>query len=224
MLAHRASHQGKVAIESLPGEPAVFAPRAIPAVVFTDPEIAWAGLTEHEAAAAGRPPRRRGIVFADAAGGELQQVDGRWCYVFWGGDGDVLRRPVDVDAKLGVSMANLTSFTMKTPAQKTHPHTQVSYSHRCHFSENEGTAIKAAGADSLVGLSFSKCVPIALVDCACPNPSVDLLTYPPHPPTHVSTGSSTTPQRRASSRRPTAAVASPPPPSSTTPSPRLTAP
>ena len=36
------------------GEPAVFAPRAIPAVVFTDPEIAWAGLTESEAAAAGR--------------------------------------------------------------------------------------------------------------------------------------------------------------------------
>jgi dihydrolipoamide dehydrogenase len=54
MLAHRASHQGKVAVEALHGEPAVFAPRAIPAVVFTDPEIAWAGLTEQEAAAAGR--------------------------------------------------------------------------------------------------------------------------------------------------------------------------
>lgn len=54
MLAHRASHQGKVAVEALHGEPALFAPRAIPAVVFTDPEIAWAGLTEHEAAAAGR--------------------------------------------------------------------------------------------------------------------------------------------------------------------------
>jgi len=54
MLAHRASHQGKVAVESLHGEPALFAPRAIPAVVFTDPEIAWAGLTENEAVAAGR--------------------------------------------------------------------------------------------------------------------------------------------------------------------------
>jgi len=54
MLAHRASHQGKVAVEALHGEPAMFAPRAIPAVVFTDPEIAWAGLTEHEAKAAGR--------------------------------------------------------------------------------------------------------------------------------------------------------------------------
>lgn len=54
MLAHRASHQGKVAVEALHGEPAIFAPRAIPAVVFTDPEIAWAGLTEQEAAVQGR--------------------------------------------------------------------------------------------------------------------------------------------------------------------------
>ena len=54
MLAHRASHQGKVAVEALHGEPALFAPRAIPAVVFTDPEIAWAGLTENDAAATGR--------------------------------------------------------------------------------------------------------------------------------------------------------------------------
>lgn len=54
MLAHRASHQGKVAVEVLHGEPALFEPRAIPAVVFTDPEIAWAGLTEQEAAATGR--------------------------------------------------------------------------------------------------------------------------------------------------------------------------
>jgi dihydrolipoamide dehydrogenase len=53
MLAHRASHQGKVAVEAIHGEPAVFDPRAIPAVVFTDPEIAWAGLTEQEAATRG---------------------------------------------------------------------------------------------------------------------------------------------------------------------------
>lgn len=53
MLAHKASHQGKVAIEALLGEPAVFQPQAIPAVVFTDPEIAWAGLTEEQAKAEG---------------------------------------------------------------------------------------------------------------------------------------------------------------------------
>jgi dihydrolipoamide dehydrogenase len=49
MLAHKASHEGKVAVEAIAGEPAVFDPRAIPAVVFTDPEIAWCGLTETDA-------------------------------------------------------------------------------------------------------------------------------------------------------------------------------
>jgi dihydrolipoamide dehydrogenase len=55
MLAHKASHQGKVAVEALHGEPAAFEPLAIPAVVFTDPEIAWAGLTEEQAKAEGVP-------------------------------------------------------------------------------------------------------------------------------------------------------------------------
>jgi dihydrolipoamide dehydrogenase len=55
MLAHKAAHQGKVAAETLAGSAsAMFAPRAIPAVVFTDPEIAWAGLTETEAKKQGR--------------------------------------------------------------------------------------------------------------------------------------------------------------------------
>jgi dihydrolipoamide dehydrogenase len=51
MLAHKATHQGKVAVEALLGEPAAFHPQAIPAIVFTDPEIAWAGLTEEQAKA-----------------------------------------------------------------------------------------------------------------------------------------------------------------------------
>ena len=46
MLAHKASHEGRVAVEVMAGENVAFAPRAIPAVVFTDPELAWAGLTE----------------------------------------------------------------------------------------------------------------------------------------------------------------------------------
>ena len=53
MLAHKASRQAKVGVEVLAGEPAVFDPRAIPAVVFTDPEVAWAGLTEAQAAQRG---------------------------------------------------------------------------------------------------------------------------------------------------------------------------
>ena len=55
MLAHKASHQGKVAVEALLDEPAAFHPAAIPAIVFTDPEIAWAGLTEEQAKAESIP-------------------------------------------------------------------------------------------------------------------------------------------------------------------------
>jgi len=54
MLAHKASHEGRVAAEVIAGEKSAFAPKAIPAVVFTDPEIAWAGLTEAQAQKAGR--------------------------------------------------------------------------------------------------------------------------------------------------------------------------
>ena len=49
MLAHKASHEGKVAAEVAAGKPAVFDASAIPSVVYTDPEVAWAGLTEKEA-------------------------------------------------------------------------------------------------------------------------------------------------------------------------------
>jgi dihydrolipoamide dehydrogenase len=54
MLAHKASHEGKVAVEAIAGEAAAFDPRAIPAVVFTDPEVAWCGLTQAEAEAQGQ--------------------------------------------------------------------------------------------------------------------------------------------------------------------------
>jgi dihydrolipoamide dehydrogenase len=54
MLAHKASHEGRVAVEAIHGEDVVFAPNAIPAVVFTDPEIAWCGLTEEQAKREGR--------------------------------------------------------------------------------------------------------------------------------------------------------------------------
>ena len=49
MLAHRAAHQGRVAGEAIAGRPAAFDNVAVPAVVFTDPEVAWCGLTEGEA-------------------------------------------------------------------------------------------------------------------------------------------------------------------------------
>jgi dihydrolipoamide dehydrogenase len=54
MLAHKAAHEAKVAVEVINGENSNFNNRVIPAVVFTDPEIAWAGLTETEAKAQGK--------------------------------------------------------------------------------------------------------------------------------------------------------------------------
>jgi dihydrolipoamide dehydrogenase len=72
MLAHKATHEGRVAAEIAAGHSAAFEPRAIPAVVFTDPEIAWAGLTEDEA-------KRDGIkvdveVYPWAASGRAQAL------------------------------------------------------------------------------------------------------------------------------------------------------
>jgi dihydrolipoamide dehydrogenase len=53
MLAHKAMHEGKVAAEVTAGKNSFFDARAIPSVAYTDPEVAWAGMTETEARAAG---------------------------------------------------------------------------------------------------------------------------------------------------------------------------
>lgn len=57
MLAHKASHEGRFAAEVIYGHKAVYEPKAVPSVVFTDPEIAWTGLTEEEA-------KKKGISYA----------------------------------------------------------------------------------------------------------------------------------------------------------------
>lgn len=49
LLAHEAMHEGRVAVEAFAGEAAAFEPRAVPAVVYTDPQVAWCGLTEERA-------------------------------------------------------------------------------------------------------------------------------------------------------------------------------
>ncbi len=54
MLAHKASHEARVAVDAIAGHKVAFEPQAIPAVVFTDPEVAWCGLTETEAKQQGR--------------------------------------------------------------------------------------------------------------------------------------------------------------------------
>jgi dihydrolipoamide dehydrogenase len=53
MLAHKASHEGVVAAEVISGKNVAFEPRAIPSVAYTDPEVAWTGLTEADAVAEG---------------------------------------------------------------------------------------------------------------------------------------------------------------------------
>jgi dihydrolipoamide dehydrogenase len=53
MLAHKASHEGKIAAEAAAGEKSFFDARVVPAVAYTDPEVAWVGLTEDEAKANG---------------------------------------------------------------------------------------------------------------------------------------------------------------------------
>ncbi|HXH84876.1 MAG TPA: dihydrolipoyl dehydrogenase, partial [Candidatus Tectomicrobia bacterium] len=67
MLAHRAMRQGKVAAEAIAGRAAAFDNVAVPAVVFTDPEVAWCGLTESEARREERPTKI--LRFAWAASG-----------------------------------------------------------------------------------------------------------------------------------------------------------
>lgn len=64
MLAHRAMRQGKVAAEAIAGRPAAFDNVAVPAVVFTDPEVAWCGLDEAAARRDGRAVRTAKIAWA----------------------------------------------------------------------------------------------------------------------------------------------------------------
>jgi len=73
MLAHKATHEGRTAAEAIAGHKVAFEPNAIPAVVFTDPEIAWCGLTETQAQKENREikvPR-----FPWAASGRAMTID-----------------------------------------------------------------------------------------------------------------------------------------------------
>ena len=91
MLAHKASHEGRSAVEAIAGHKVAFEPLAIPAVVFTDPEIAWCGLTETQAAAQQRPVEV--VRFPWAASGRattLDRNDGVTKFVLDPGTGRVL--------------------------------------------------------------------------------------------------------------------------------------
>jgi dihydrolipoamide dehydrogenase len=74
MLAHKAAHQGKVAAEVLAGQDVVFDPRGIPSVAYTEPEVAWVGLTETQAKAEGIEVEK--AVFPWSASGRALSLDG----------------------------------------------------------------------------------------------------------------------------------------------------
>ncbi|MCI0584897.1 MAG: FAD-dependent oxidoreductase, partial [Chloroflexi bacterium] len=91
MLAHKATHEGRVAAEVCAGLPASFDARVIPSVAYTDPEVAWVGLTESEA-------RSEGVVYEKAAfpwsasgrAGTLGRADGSTKLLFDPATGRVL--------------------------------------------------------------------------------------------------------------------------------------
>jgi dihydrolipoamide dehydrogenase len=74
MLAHKAAHQGKVAAEVLAGHDVVFDTRGIPSVAYTEPEVAWVGLTETEAQERDIPFEK--AVFPWSASGRALSLDG----------------------------------------------------------------------------------------------------------------------------------------------------
>ena len=131
MLAHKASHEGRSAVEAILGHNVAFAPRAIPAVVFTDPEIAWAGLTETEAKAQGRAVEV--AQFPWAASGRAQSIgrtEGftKWlvdpasdrvlgCGIVGAGAGDLIAEAV-LAIEMGCSAADV--------GETIHPHPTLS--------------------------------------------------------------------------------------------------
>ncbi len=131
MLAHKATHEGKTAVEAIAGSKVAFEPRAIPAVVFTDPEIAWAGLTEAEAKAQGRTVEV--AQFPWAASGRAQSVgrtEGltKWlidpasqrvlgCGIVGAGAGELIAEAV-LAIEMGASAADVT--------ESIHPHPTLS--------------------------------------------------------------------------------------------------
>jgi len=91
MLAHKASHEGKVAAEVAAGQKSFFDARVVPAVAYTDPEVAWVGLTEDEAKARGIAYEKGAFPWvASARSLTLGRSDGLTKLLFDGGTGRLL--------------------------------------------------------------------------------------------------------------------------------------
>jgi dihydrolipoamide dehydrogenase len=131
MLAHKATHEAKTAVEVILGHNAEFDKRAIPAVVFTDPELAWTGLTEEQAKLAGQP--YEAAVYPWGASGRAQslgRVEGltKWliepetqrilgCGIVGPGAGDLISEAV-LAIEMGCEVHDLTDSV--------HPHPTLS--------------------------------------------------------------------------------------------------
>ncbi|MEE3368712.1 MAG: dihydrolipoyl dehydrogenase [Planctomycetota bacterium] len=131
MLAHKAAHQARTAIDVIQGKSTEFDKRAIPAVIFTDPEIAWAGLTEQQAAMANR--HVESALFPWAASGRAQatgRTDGltKWlidpdsrqligCGIVGVGAGELISEAV-LAIEMGCEVADVT--------HSVHPHPTLS--------------------------------------------------------------------------------------------------
>lgn len=131
LLAHKATHQGKVAAEVIAGLPASFDARAIPAVAYTDPEVAWTGLTEAAARSEGRAVRK--AVFPWSASGRalgMGRGEGLTKLLFSEEDGRLLGAGI-VGAHAGELIAEATlAIEMGADAQDLgltiHPHPTLS--------------------------------------------------------------------------------------------------
>lgn len=131
MLAHKASHEARTAVEAALGKPAAFDKLCIPAVVFTDPEIAWAGITQQEAEKAGR--KHEVALYPWAASGRaiaIGRTDGltKWiidpdtervlgCGIVGPGAGELIGEAV-LAIEMGCEVADL--------AESVHPHPTLS--------------------------------------------------------------------------------------------------
>lgn len=131
MLAHKASHEGRVAAQVIAGQKAVFAPQSIPAVVYTNPEIVWCGLTEDEAKKQNRKVKI--LKFPWAASGRaltLKRTDGLTKLIVDAQDGRVLGLCIVGESASELVAAGALAIEMGAKAEdiaKTiHPHPTLS--------------------------------------------------------------------------------------------------
>ena len=111
MLAHKATHEGKVAAEVAAGKNRAFDARALPSVAYTDPEVAWVGMTEGEAKAAGINYGKGSVPWAASGRAlALNRDEGRTKILFDEASGRVIGAGIvgpnagDLIAELGLAM------------------------------------------------------------------------------------------------------------------------